>query len=367
MSREQRQGPHTVSVGLTFEGDFQGVQEIMEAQQLRSDLHFQSLLKETPLPSPNILVDALMRIDFTKQRSILASHPGAELFIKMDNYKRSFKMLISFYEDLTAANGRFQGLARAGAHNDEFQWEATAFNFTKGVFAFSAAAKACDAMMNKLGRPPAGRGAAMVSKAREIAYNDLELIEFVHELRNHLSHNVLEEPDTSIHWEGKDEPAITKVMVAASRFDGTRGAKAARAFLKRNAEIDLMEVATRYVAMASKAKGELEKDFWGGLTDLERNYGAVKSTLSKKLENSSYGIYLQILSGNRNLDPLRFLHQKLNQQDLEIIRGFPDRSDEQFEALDKILDPFGFVNQDTKDKLRIIYSDSARHSDNNTP
>jgi len=323
----------------------------MEERNLIKERTFIELLSHSPLPSPEQLLSALRSVSFTRHQALLSQHPGAEIFERLETYDRSHKLLLSFFDDLTAAHGRFQGIALARVNLDGDIWESISFSFTKTLFSFSAAAKASDEMLGRIASRQSARRKLLVDKARS-AMSDTELIAFIHELRNHLSHSVLEKPDVSIEWTSKDpNSAFAKVTVNSERFRSGRWPAQAALFLQRNAKIDLMSAATSYVTMASRVQDQLFKEFWSDINSVESNYASLKSRLEMSNELMEYGILIQLLK-DESIDILRFIHQRIPSKHLGFIRGLEDYSEDQFEAIARLVDPFDLMDAGLRDRLK---------------
>jgi hypothetical protein len=341
--------------------------ELNRRQRADSEAHVRSMLRQRPLPAVSDFVAALSRTDFTKHQDLLAGHPGAPLFERLADYRRAHRMLRSFYDDLMGGFGRFQGHASAGlAFRDGTSNEGD--DFRKVLFGFCCAAKAADAMLEKFAHKRTPRGTQIASMARAAGFKDVELAAFVHELRNHLSHVVPETPSTSVTWpDHPNHPVATVVLRNAAFNANSRWDSGARAFLRRADETDVMATAAAYVQMSQKTYEEVLKTFWGGLTDDEKHYAEISARLQFRGELTSYGIIAQILAQRADLDVLRFLHERVDSNQLAMVRALPDRSQEQFDALVRLLDPFDLAPASLLDRLRAVYtrppssSPSARH------
>lgn len=331
---------------------FSEVNKLVAAQDTRHEKEYLALLRIRPLPETAVLLSALQHVAFTKHGQFLSEHPGARALDKLEVLERSHKLLLSFFDDLNAAFGRFQGIANARPGLGKSLWDEIAFSFTKTLFAFSAAAKARDEMLGRLTDRRVARGSDLVRIARA-EFSDVELTAFVHELRNHLSHSTLEEPGASIHWDADArETARARVSVPSSRFNSSRWPADATAFLARADEIDLMQVAVSYVRMASKSQEQMLRHFWGTLTDDERGYLALSAELHMRSELTSYGIWVQVLNNKPELNLMRFMHDRIPSKYLGMVRAFDDYSEEQFEAIATIMDPFALMEPSLRDRLK---------------
>src|SRR5580704_10595892 len=87
---------------------------LMSKQKAAFENQYRELIQRVPLPSTAEILGALSGVNFSRRAHLLELHPGSKLFGHLQTYERSFRMLISFYDDLTGAHGRFQGQATAG-------------------------------------------------------------------------------------------------------------------------------------------------------------------------------------------------------------------------------------------------------------
>lgn len=326
-------------------------------------VRFLEMLGATPQPSLADFFEYVYFPNFTEFEKIIAVHPGAKIWSLLESVDDSFRILLACLDNQNAAYGTFQGAADAHTFFQHGSWESATQSFTQSLFLFCAAARAIDEMLQTLGNKRFARGKALVDQARSEAIKDADLVDFVHQLRDHLLHVRIERPDPSLEGIGPANAMVARVKLSLNDTGTDRWRGGARNYLSRNTKVDIMSVAQGYVRQYQNLKKILWKSFYKTLTAEERHYSDLRSYVQERAKMMMWGIHVQTVQQRPNMHLLAFLPElDLTPHQIALIRSKSDYSEEQFELLRRILDPADLCEKQLLERLKAEFLARASRS-----
>lgn len=311
---------------------------------------FQSLLAQSPRPPLDTFYARIFLSDFQHDEAYWEAHPGFPLWNKLESAERALGIFNEAKAQYDAAYGRFRGAALSGGLATSTFFREISVDLLGAIFGFCVAARTLDEML-KAFRNKTVRGAKIYKQSVDRIQIPAELADFIHQIRNVLSHAELIEPSPEINWDENKNVSVKVKLGLPSDTSRWRGG--AKNFIEDKTEIDFTDLPQEYSVSYRKLVDEIRHEFSETLTDDEKHFASLRAFVNQMRRSHVAGFYVQTLAQKPEVRTLGHLEDLgLTRDQAALLRSFDDYSDQQFDILRAILDPFKLVKSNTIERLR---------------